>query len=263
MANTINKTQGGNVQLPDGTTGYFKSQFLVDSKGNSISDGIYYGQDEKEKYKISFEKEKHGRYLLFHNCDVNKDFPVPLSKQIEDYGITFISDVIEPLVVENKGLTMIITFSVNSSTQLQKYQPNKLVKMNKVYSLAGVSGKNIATVFSAILKFEKLRYQKEQKYFVVPVCYAIKKQSSTEGLFVSDMGGNGGGERSVPPVALAIYKNGSLSEIKDIETGEKISTDLEVIIPSLSTGLIDSASDASFTTLIYRGKVQVMQKFEQ
>ena len=262
MANTINKTQGGNVQLPDGTTGYFKSQFLVDSKGNSISDCVYFGYDEKEKYKISFEKEKHGRYLLFHNCDVNKDFPVPLSKQIEDYGITFISDVIEPLVVENKGLSMIITFSVNSSTKLQKYQSDKFVKMDRLNSYRGVGDSNTVTIFSAILKFEKLRSDTEQKYFVVPVCYAIKKQSYTEGLFVSDMSGVSE-VNSMPPVAMATYKNGKLQSLIDIQTGEKITDDLPIIIPSLSTALIDGISESSFTTLVYRGKVKVMKKFEK
>lgn len=171
--------QGGTIQLPDGTTGYFKSEYV-----ENCSD-IKYSDKGVVKYDIKLDKTD-GRCLVFHNNDLNKDFIVPLSDQIEKYEKTYIAQIVNPLVIENNSCSTIITFSVNSETKLTKYEPSKLYKMTKEQSQNCSSTANQATVFSALLKIEKLDKN------IIPICVAIKVQSKTLDAFVNDIGGGGG-----------------------------------------------------------------------
>lgn len=238
--------QGGTIQLPDGTTGYFKSEYV-----ESCSD-IKYSDKGVAKYDIKLDKTD-GRCLVFHNNDLNKDFIVPLSDQIEKYEKTYIAQIVNPLVIENNSCTIIITFSVNSESKLTKYEPSKLYKMTKEQSKNCLSAANQVTVFSALLKIEKLDEN------IIPICVAIKLQSETLDSFVNDIGGGGG----IPPVVLATVQGGKVTSLTDIQTGEPIETKIPTIFPSLSSVSQQGISKSNFTTIVYRGKVQTMMKFEK
>lgn len=238
--------QGGTIQLPDGTTGYFKSEYVKNCSNLKLS------HNGAVKYDIQLDKNLDGRCLVFHNNDLNEEFVVPLSDQIEDYGKKYLVQIVNPLVIENNSCIIIITFSVNSSTELTKYQPALLYKMTEENSSSCLSYSNQVTVFSALLKIEKFT-----KY-CIPVCVSIMKQNMVGNTFVNDIGGGGNGD---PPVAIATIKNGRVVSLQDIQTGKAIETSLPTIIPSLSTVILKEENDKTITTLVYRGKVQAMMKW--
>lgn len=193
MSEPLVENSGATIQLPDGTTGYFKAQFFEDNK-DIITDCVYMDQNGQKKYQITLYSV--GRILMFHNNETKKDYIVPMSAQVEDYSSFFIAEVLNLKVLQNKGLTVTLNCSTNSEKILEKYDKKSLVKMNKQNTKNMNGGKdNIATTFILIMKFQKLLLQqKDKNYAVIPVCVSIKKQSQNRGFFVTDIGGGGGCE---------------------------------------------------------------------
>lgn len=187
MSEPLVENSGATIQLPDGTTGYFKAQFVEDNK--DIADCVYMDQTGQKKYQIK-QLSSNGRILMFHNNETQKDYVVPMSAQVEDYSSFFIAEVLNLKVLQNKGLTVTLNCSTNSEVSLEKYDKNSIVKMNKQNTKNMNNGKdNYATTFVLIMKFQKLSIQ-DKNYVVIPVCFSIKKQSQKKGFFVTDIGGS-------------------------------------------------------------------------